>query len=169
MKQPVSEYEPFRPFVSTRARRASGNARLVRALTVHDRRDRAAGCAVHRQSPAPRAPRLSAYPLSSSRRQSRPSFPPHPPRASAPTSHPVPPGWSTFARKSALSPARSCLLPWLRLRQDTTLRGAREYPTCCSAVAHPFRGEGFSKWRGKFLRPEGLSYSADLTGAELRA
>src|SRR5260370_13438117 len=157
--------ESFIPrFASTRVRRASGNAGLARALTVHDRRGHAACREVHRQSPAPPAPRLFACPRFSSRRQSRASCRPRTSRASARTSHPVPPGWNTFARKSALSPARSRLLPWLRLRQDITLRGARDIQR---AVSHPFRGEGFSKWRGKILPAEGPSYQPGFTGAQV--
>src|SRR5205823_3529303 len=67
----------------------------------------AACCGVRPQSPAPPAPRLSACPPSWSHQRSRASSRPRTSRASARTSHPVPPGGSTFARKSALSPARS--------------------------------------------------------------
>src|SRR6266849_1255329 len=95
-------------FSSRRARRASGSARPVRASTLHDRRDPAAGCGVRPQTPAPPAPRLSACPPYWSRRRSRASFRPRISRASERTSHPVLPGWSTIARKSALLPARSC-------------------------------------------------------------
>src|SRR5260370_12914430 len=94
-------------FVSGRVRRASGNARPVRALTPHDRRDLAACCGVRPQSPAPPAPRLFACPRSSSRRRSHASFRPRSSPASAHTSHPDPLGGSTFARKFALSPGRS--------------------------------------------------------------
>src|SRR5260370_942665 len=152
-------------FASKRVRRASGNARLARALTVHDRRGHAACCEVHRQSPAPPAPRLFACPRFSSRRQSRASCRPRTSRASARTSHPVPPGWNTFARKSALSPARSRLLPWLRLRQDITLRGARDIQR---AVSHPFRGEGFSKWRGEKIKAEHPSSDTAFYSSQIR-
>src|SRR5438309_2192256 len=105
-------------FASARARRASGNARLVPASTVHDRRDRAAGRGVRRQSPAPPAPRLFACPRSWSRRRCRASFRPRTWRASARTSHPVLPGWNTLARKSALLSARS----WFSMREDNINR-----------------------------------------------
>src|SRR5258708_2453653 len=106
-------------FASTRARRASGSARLVRASAVHGRRDRAAGYGVRRQSPTPPAPRLSACPPFLSRRQCRASFRQRTSRASAHTSHPIPPGWSRSARKFALSPARSC---FRIVAQDEDLR-----------------------------------------------
>src|SRR6266567_510427 len=98
----------FKRFVSTRARRASDNARPARAATHGDRRGLAECCEVHRQSPAPPAPRLFACPQSWSHRRSPASFRPRNLRACERTSHPGRRGWSTFARKSALSPARSC-------------------------------------------------------------
>src|SRR5712692_4193651 len=95
-------------FVLARVRPASSSALLVRALILHDRRDPAACCGVRPQSPAPPAPRLSACPLSWLHRRCHAFFRQRTSRVSAHTSHPVPPGSSTSARKSALSPARSC-------------------------------------------------------------
>src|SRR5260370_5735589 len=95
-------------FVLALVRRASSNARLARALIVHDRRDRAAGCGARPQSPAPQAPRLSAYLRFLSHRRCRAFFRQRTSPASARIFHPVLLVWHTPARKSALLPARSC-------------------------------------------------------------
>src|SRR5207253_9145831 len=115
----LKDYEYcFTRFASARARRASGNARLVRTSTVRGRRDRVGCCEVRRQSPEPPAPRLSACLRSSSRRRCRASFRPRTSRASARTSHPVLPGWNTPARRFVLLSARS----WFSMREDNINR-----------------------------------------------
>src|SRR2546429_20191 len=147
----------FTRFASVRARRASGNARLVRASTVHDRRDRAAGRGVRRQSPAPPAPRLFACPRSSLRRRCRAFFRPRTSRASARTFHPVLPGWNILARKSVLLSARS----WFSMCEDST-----NHVHSVRRAAYAFVGAQHAA--PKTARCQHLEESVQLAGAALR-
>src|SRR6266571_1579174 len=94
-------------FVSARVRRASGSAQPARAITLRARRDPAVCCGVRRQSPAPRAPRLSACPRLPWRPKSRAFSRPRTSRAFARIARPSLRGWRTSVREFALLPARS--------------------------------------------------------------
>src|SRR6266403_1150066 len=122
-------------FVSRRARRASGNARLARSAILRDRCARAACCEVHPQSPAPSAPQLFVCLRFSSRPRLPAFFRRRISQVSARISHPALLGWSTLARKSQLLSARSWSLRASLSAQYHIRSRNKSLPPACASCA----------------------------------